>query len=375
MHIAYLTDGHNYHVQKWVRAMADAGITITLITFRPPPTPIPGVTVIQLPIRFGNQERYRYSNFFFSLADVKQILVRIKPDLLLGSYATHYGWLAARTNFHPFVLQTWTLDLTRYPFDGMKRHVFARIVRFTLDRADIITTDGRALETAGRRLYPNNADKLVSVRWGIQLRDFDSSEGSKQQARHTLSVPDGLTVITSPRGVLPVYRPEEVLPGFKKLLATRDDVFVIVLTIEHDRSAHVAKLLADLASQRRALVFDRFLETATMQDIWRATDIVVSVPEADGISESLLESMYAGSYPVMSDIPSNRSLVEEGIIGEIVSDPVGNNLQAKICEVLDRGQELQEARAKNREWVSVNADVKRTAKQMKRLFEKAIDRY
>ncbi|NNE35011.1 MAG: glycosyltransferase family 4 protein [Rhodothermales bacterium] len=371
MHIAYLADGQNYHVKKWVRAMADAGIAVTLITFRPPEQSIAGVNVIKLPIRIGNAQSYSYLNYVLSLSRVKAELSALQPDVLLGSYATHYGWLAARTRFHPFVLQTWTFDLTRYPFEGVRGRLwFGPIVRRSLGCADVITTDGPALAEIGRSLYPEHNDKIESVRWGIQTANFDISDAAKAVDRKRYSISNDTVVVTSPRGVLPVYQPEMLLQQFLKLLDANEQIVVVVLTIEHERTRKTEELLNELKKHGRALVFDRFLETEEMHAIWRVSDIVVSVPEADGISESVLEAMYGGSYPVLSDIPSNRSLVAEGVQGSLVTEDKPEALLKSILQVASDDTGRRDAQRKNRAWILDNACVEQTAEQVFRLFER-----
>src|SRR5690606_4800320 len=123
-------------------------------------------------------------------------------------YATHYGWLAARTAFHPFVMQTWTGDLTVYPFEGLKRMVLGPIVRYGLRRADLITTDGSALLEEGRRLFPEHAHKMLATRWGISTsRNIEHTPDKQPLARLVgLQSLKGLTVVVSPRGLQHWYQ-------------------------------------------------------------------------------------------------------------------------------------------------------------------------
>lgn len=359
-HLAYLADGHNYHVKKWVRAIAETGAHVTLITFRPPEETIPNVSIERLPIRLGTKERYSYLNYLLAVRRVRSILKRINPDVLLGSYATHYGWVAARTGFHPFALQTWTFDLTSYPFKGAKRLVFGPIVRYSLTAADLVTTDGPALLAEGTRLYPHLADKFESIRWGIRLSNFRFGEHERDHARSKLSIPEKAVVITSPRGLLPVYRSEIVLPVLEKLLAAHQDFYAIVLTLGHSPTESTRTLLNRLATHPRVQVLDRFLDVDEMRNIWSATDIVVSIPHSDGISESLLEAVYSGAYPVMSDIVSNRSLVDEGIRGTLVPEPPASQLEEAIVKAAEKCRESDTTTA-NRNWIKNNAAVESTA--------------
>lgn len=383
MHVAYLADGHNYHVKKWIRALCEAGMDVTLITFRPPDEDIPGARVVALPIRIrarrSSEVSYSYFNFMTELGRVKSIVRDLRPDILLGSYATHYGWLAARTNYHPFVLQTWTFDLTTYPFNGYKRAFFGPVVRYALKRADLITTDGPALRHEATRLYPHLSEKFVSVRWGIRLDHTNDADESRARFRAQHGISESNIVVTSPRGLLPVYRPDAVLSELKQLVESNTNVVALVLTLSHSRTTEVQEKLDALRDTGRAVVIDKFLSTEEMGDVWDATDIVISVPSTDGISESLLESMHRKAYPVLSDIPSNRSLIAEGIQGTIVPEPIVGNLTSTVENLLANDSDnsvgdLEMARQDNREWVKNNADVARTAAEVREHLESLIAR-
>ena len=46
-----------------------------------------------------------------------------------------------------------------------------------------------------------------------------------------------------------------------------------------------------------------------------AADVFVSVPSSDGTSVALLQAMAAGCFPIVSDLPSQRELIDHGVNG------------------------------------------------------------
>ena len=342
-----------------------AGLDVSLITFDLPEEELPGVRGYRLsrPFRIRPSTPH-YIDYLMPAGRLTRLLKGLECDVLMGSYATHYGWLAARTRFRPFVLQTWTGDLTVYPFEGVKRFFFGPVVRSTVRRADLITTDGVALLDQGQRLFPQYAGKMIATRWGIQTdvgHEGLESSWASFASKHGIADIEGLCVVTAPRGLQHWYQPELLLPALMKALSDDEKLFVILLTLAHDRSDAVDQLVRRLEAHPRAHVVDEFITTAEMQAIWSVTDIVVSVPHSDGVSESVLESVYAGAFPILSDIPSNRSLVADGLSATLVpcEEPaIVEAIKRRAKQHADGASAEQEH---NRSWIVTNATVEQTA--------------
>lgn len=377
--LCFVGDGNNYHIKKWLPALVRAGLHVTLISFDQPDAPLEGVETRMLKRHLTRKASY--VNYLQPTSDLKRILTESQCDVLMGSYATHYGWLAARTGFSPFVMQTWTGDLTVYPVDWPKRLVFSPIVRSGFSHADLITTDGRALRDLGARHFPEFANKMVPIRWGIAAAHADPlhlRERKSVERSLGIRIPEDSLVVTAPRGLQHWYQPQAMIEGLLRALERDPKLYVIFLTLAHERDDSLAQRLDKLAAQDRVHVADQFLTGDAMESIWRATDVVLSVPHADGVSESVLESVYWGGYPVLSDIPSNRSLVEDGLRASLLP-PAAEDLPIAIEDAIaSYGQEpaelLQKLRVENTQWVFRNATVDQTAKKLTNMIVELVER-
>ena len=384
LHLGYVGDGTNYHVQKWLPALVAAGMDVTLITFDTPDTELPGVDVrlLKRPFRLRRtgvgkgtgaepSAKPRWADYLLPAGRVRSVLEEASCDILMGSYATHYGWLAARAGFNPFVLQTWTGDLTVYPFSGLKRLVFGPIVRYGIARADLVTTDGRALAERARMLYPDRESRFVPVRWGIDTNRLAGVERTKNDLRRLFNLRDidRMTVVTSPRGLQHWYQPGVALDAIDALLHQRESVFAVILTLGHDRTPEVEARIDKLRLNPRVLIVEQFLDSRALNGVWGATDVVLSIPHADGISESVLEAVYVGAVPVLSKIPSNESLVADGLDAALVTNDAFS-VAATLLEAVDRDSaDLESIRQRNRRWVEENATIRRTTSQLVALLE------
>ena len=108
-----------------------------------------------------------------------------------------------------------------------------------------------------------------------------------------------------------------------------------------------------------------------MGRLWKAADIVISVPSTDGISEGLLEAMYAGAVPVVSDIPSNRSFLKEGESAYFVSGSNEKELAELLLVLMNDIETIKKKVGdRNREWVRNEASLEGTATEVAQLVEK-----
>ena len=362
--LGYVGDGANYHVRKWLPALVDAGIQVVLFTFDMPDEPLPGVKVIELKRR--RRGKVRYLDYFQPAAQLSHRIEEERCNLVMGSYATHYGWLAARTGFKPLVMQTWTGDLTVYPFKGVRRIFFGPIVRYGLRRADLITTDGKALLKQGQQLYPEYAHRMIATRWGISTSRSSGLTRDKAAFAQSAGLDslEGYTVVVAPRGLQHWYQPELVIETLLTAVERDTQIFAVMLTMGHQRDPNMDALLRTLDHHPRALVVDRFLDTEEMDALWSAADLVLSIPYSDGISESVLEAIHAGALPILSDIPSNRSLVEDGVQASLVDTDIESVVAAIVAAAhLDHPQ-AAEMRRHNRDWIVRNATVEATAAEL-----------
>lgn len=366
VHLGFMGNGESYHVGKWLPALAAEGLRVTLFTFHPPPAPLPGVTVVPLDPPFSaSPDRMRWHDFAGPVGGLRRAFAEQGIDVLMASYATNYGWMGVRTGFQPLMVHTWTYDVSVYPFKGWKGLVFRPVVRRVLRRARAILTDGAALADFVREHYPFARDRVTPVLWGIRLADYEFTPELRAEVRERYGIPEGAPVVVSARGVSEWYAPEQVLPAFRRLLDARPDLHVIVLTLEHDRSDATQALLDALARHPRAHVEDRFLSRDEMRGIWAASDVLVSVPPHDGISVGILEGMYAGVIPVVSDIPSNRSFLTEGERAFFVPDASAAALTTTLTGVLDDlGRLRREMAPRLRDWVAAHGSVEATARQV-----------
>ncbi len=378
MHLAFLGNAANYHVQKWLPALVKQGAEISLITLEGESPEIEGVKTHRL-----SQKAARFIgktsqlDFFLATKELVGLLDEIKPDIMLASYVTSYGILAARCEFEPLAIQTWTFDLTKYPQEGFKGWLYKSKVEDAFSRASLIITDGKALAKEGQKLYPEFEAKFSPITWGIKLSDFQGDFDEKA-VRERLGIPADAPVVTNGRGVHEWYRPEITLAAISNLLDNRSEAWAIVLTLNQKRDTPVQKNLELLVEHPRCLVFDEMLPRDQLRDILLVTDLLLSIPPRDGVSELLIESLYMGCIPVVSKIPSNEAILVDRqsavfIEGdEDLLDDVFNTLDSSIDELASLKEKMI---GPNRKWVEEEASVDTSAARLYKLLSDVLKSY
>jgi glycosyltransferase involved in cell wall biosynthesis len=91
--------------------------------------------------------------------------------------------------------------------------------------------------------------------------------------------------------------------------------------VDPEYAVTIERLIDSLGVRDRVHILER-VEYAEMVDFYRTGSIMLSVPESDGTPMSLLEAMACGCIPIVSDLPSLREWIVDGVNGRLV--PVGD---------------------------------------------------
>lgn len=109
-----------------------------------------------------------------------------------------------------------------------------------------------------------------------------------------------------------------------------------------------------------------------MPNLLAQSDIYVSTSPYDGTSVSLLEALASGTFPVVTDIPSNREWIADGDNGFLVPKENESLLAKKIVEAIRNHRLLAEAYEKNRKIVEQRAYWKENIKKITELYQNAL---
>lgn len=314
MRICYLGDVLSPHMQKWAQYYSSQGHDVLLISSRT--ASLAGVEVVQLP-----QARLGKLAYVLSLPWVRRVVRRFNPDILHGHYITSYGGMTGRLGLGPFLLSAWGSDvLNTLSGQGMSSALMRWFDAPALRDAVYVTVESRTLIEPLVRLGVS-AQKIEVIPWGVNLDVF--KPGYLEEAtefRSTLSIPFHSRVILSIRSVKPVYNTMLILSAFTELRNMIPDVVLILLAGTRD-SEYYKEVLAFITSEGLApnvRIIDYALTPRQMAWIINLSDVVVSVPQWDSLSVSVLEAAACCRPLVLSRILANEELVLSGVKADLV---------------------------------------------------------
>ena len=326
LRIAVLADFDGPHARSWLRWFAARGHDVHAISYYAPREPLEGVTLhvlrggmhhgadngvrTRVPSSAGTRSRMPVSlarlvhAARYAKAGLRGVVREISPDVLHAHYVVEHGFYGLTAGRHPYVVTAWGSDVLVEPGrDPISKFIARRVVR----AADLVTSNNRymaerivALGASPERVevVTLGADRYFTER-------FEESVNVRQVGA------DRAPIVLSTRAHEPLYNIEDILDAYAHVARSRPDLRLVL--------AHAGSLTQEL--QRRVATspgrveFRGFLNESSLRDAMTDAEIFVSVPSSDGTSVALLQAMAAGCFPIVSDLPTQRELIEDGVNG------------------------------------------------------------
>jgi glycosyltransferase involved in cell wall biosynthesis len=262
-------------------------------------------------------------------AGLQRLLDELRPDVFHAHYAVEHGFYGV-VGYHPYVVSAWGSDLLVESYRGLNR----RIARTALHAADLVTGNDASLVKRAIELGVP-AERTAVVHLGIERLFLDAGEHSV----NLRAIDTEPAQVISTRALEPLYNPM-VLPAAH--LRVRAEVSRPVrVAVAGDGSLRGA--LDDLARQGVLggdLELLGHLNQAALAEQLARSQVYVSVPSSDSLALSNLEAMAAGSFPIVSDLPSVGGWIEDGVNGFLVPPRNPRSLSDAIIRAL-RDPELR----------------------------------
>jgi len=288
---------HSVHVRRFVAGLCEAGRDVVLVTN--------GTTPLL------THERLREQVFMsLRLADVRTpqrlraLIERCQPAVVHVHQADATAWhavRAARPTGVPVVLTLWGSDVLSLPHRGWWQRA---MVRQALRGAAAWTADAKELLRAAQAIA--GVDVPPWREWIPLGIDEPPELGAVARERRILSC----------RLHKPLYRIDAIVRAFAQA-APELPGWVLEVAAAGEQTPALRALARSLGVADR-VAFTGMLAAPQLAQAFRRSALFVSVPESDGTSVSLLESMAAGCLPVLADLPANREWVRDGENGLIV---------------------------------------------------------
>jgi glycosyltransferase involved in cell wall biosynthesis len=296
---------------------------------------------------------------------LKRNLTQIKPDALIGCWASTYGFYSAYSNFHPFILFVWGSDVLVFP---KKYFPLKALVVYSLKKADVVAVDS---EVQKKTVIELGCDpqKIVKFPW-VNLNEFQKDQNQRRKIRTKYGWTDDDTVVISLRSHKPIYGVEYLIDAIPQVLKKNDKIKFLILG---DGSlTKVFKVKAERFIKSGQVRFIGMIPHEQVAEYLSAGDIYVSTSFSDGTSASLLEAMACSLTPVVTEIDGNREWIRDGMNGLLV--PVANSriLAEKILLLANDDKLRKTIQAKAEETVKMKVNWNKNLGELTRIIDKNI---
>lgn len=282
------------HLQKWIRDL-DNEFEFHIFTLHVGGDNLPNSTIYSFP----SITKTRF-DFFLSFFYLQYLIYKLKPNLIHAHFFSSYGFLAALSVTKvKKILSVWGTDING---KVSKSKFMNLIAKYLINKFDWINAPAQHLKEKIILLGgdPNKIDVFqYGLNTNIPVKNVDS--------------PLGCINIASLRNWDSLYHIEDILVGYKSFIINSD--FQTKLFVfgkgDSDTDIKIKKLIDDLDFPHGSIEVVGFIKHEELIDMLLRFDISISIPEMDGTPLSLLESMYIGLYPIVSNIDANREWLND----------------------------------------------------------------
>lgn len=343
MRIGMLGDIQSINTQSWINGLQEAGAE---------------VVCWDIPKR-SNVARFIY--FIFDIIELRFWLKRNNPDLLIGYRTTSYGFMGALMYFHPFVIAAQGIDDV-YSENRIIHCISNFTSRYAICKADLIQVWAPNMSAA---LLKRGADpeKLFILPRGIDINHFTYRQ------RDFIGLEMRLIVT---RSLFPEYHIDIIIDA---LYILKDKLIIpnIQLTV-------VGSGPMELELKQQALglgiedhvSFVGKIPNVIISKYLDSHDYYISMPDTEGASSSLFEAFACGLYPIVSDLPGNRTWIEHRENGILVNINDSQSLANEILYAWNNPVHCRTAVFRNRKFAEENLSREKNANLMLNKYDKLI---
>jgi len=295
-----------------------------------------------------------------NFSKVKRLIYQLKPDILHAHIITSYGVVAAWIGYQPLVVSAMGSDVL---YLAERYWLYRRVTQWVLDRAQVVTASAEVMAEALVKLGVSR-EKIVTHYYGIDIARFNTEVRCGKKKSKTIIL--CTRYFEKPQNVADFIK---AIPWALKHLSEESVEFWVIGTGSEEKRIRALskKLILD-----GVIRFLGEIPHETMPYYFGLADVYVSPSISDTNHVSLTEAMACGVFPVVTDIPANRSWIVNGVNGLLV--PVGNPeaLGMKIAEAIERKDLREDAIAKNLDIIRSRALWEDNIKKLEGLYEKLI---
>jgi glycosyltransferase involved in cell wall biosynthesis len=285
-----------------------------------------------------------------AILTIRNIIKKLNPDLVIAERTTSYGYLAAVSGVKPVVIaQQGITDL--WPLNS-PLFILKKILQdYAFKKADLIHAWGKVMED---HMKESNVDmsKVMVLPKGINLGFFQFKDASNSSMINA--------VVT--RALEPEYRHDLILKAFA-IIKQNKIPFKLTLIGDGTELRKLQSLAKELKIENE-VDFVGKIDNIDIPKFLQQANFYISTPITEGVSASLFEAMACGCFPIVSDLPGNRSWISQKVNGILVSSENELNLAEELEWSFKNNNFTKKAITQNRKFVEENVNYKINMKKI-----------
>ena len=272
-------------------------------------------------------------------------------EMTFCEYAIALGLLGVKV-----VLENNGSDVLLAPADASLRRKY----RYAYHLAKAVVQDSPEAQKAGIALgAPEKQNEVIEL--GIDTKVF-CPYIERGGFRKQYNIPMDATVIFSPRAFTPLYNILTIIETIKPIMEEFPNTYYVFCTYRKNRKYQKR------TGQSANVIFLGYLDNEKqMPQIYRDSDIVISIPDSDSSPRTVYEAMACGSNVIVSDLPWVRGKFEAGKDLFVVNQKKPEELITVIQEIIRKKKCIDSMDEYKK--VKEILDYKKSAKSLRRLYD------
>ena len=295
-----------------------------------------------------------------SFLSIKSIAKKFDADMVIAERTTSYGFLATLSGIKPIAIaQQGISDL--WPENSPLNPLKKILLDYAFKKADLIHAWGPVM---AEHMENSNVDmsKVMIFPKGINLDFFEYCNNPEEQIIKA--------IVT--RSLLPEYKHDIILKAFS-ILKQKNIKFELTI-VGGGILLEKWKLLAQELGIENQVVFTGIINNPDLPKLLQKSNVYISMPTTEGVSASLFEAMACGCFPIVTDLPGNRSWVKQKENGVLVESENIGKLADAIIWAFQSSEIRQKAVVENRKFIEENANYAVNMKKIADEYHKLINR-
>lgn len=314
MRVLYFTRSCTGHDLRFIHAFVDRNISVGFVSLES----VSSDRLREVPqgVRqlgsLGIQPKPSTAALLERVGAFREIVEGFQPDVILAGPVHDCAFITFKASIRcAWIVQSWAFDVL---WETTGDNEVQQRCRAVLEACPVLFADCQAVAKRCEEIGGRTISRKIVMPWGIDLAATVS-----QKQRSAMREELGLTseqIFICARQLEPVYRIDVLIGGFWRL---------------RDSGSNAVLLLTGTGSQRQQVekwIVERKLEDVVrlvgpashsrLMDLFAGSDHYVSAAESDGTSIALLEAMYMGLVPIVTNVGGSPEWVEDGANGFLV---------------------------------------------------------